>query len=260
LFTLAPDGRPSSISGCPPDFFSKKGQIWRHPQYRWSNHRKDGFAWWTRRFARELSRFDGVRVDHFLGFHRTWAIPGDAEDGRKGKWLMSPGRELFAAVKKAVGPAPIIAEDLGVLTSDAAKLRDDLGFPGLRVLQFAFGDDTYYLPHRYVERCVAYTGTHDNDTVRGWFAKAPGSQRQKALAYLAGSPASIHRDMIRALMESVAQTVIVPIQDILGLGNDSRMNLPGTEGKNWQWRLTTGQLTPAVSRNLRDMASLYERL
>jgi 4-alpha-glucanotransferase len=260
LFALAADGRPSLISGCPPDFFSKTGQIWRHPQYRWANHIKDDFAWWTRRFQMELSRFDGVRVDHFLGFHRTWAIPGDANDGRIGKWLMSPGRELFAAVEKAIGPAPIIAEDLGVLTPAAAKLRDDLGFPGMRILQFAFGEDTYYLPHRYVERCVAYTGTHDNDTVRGWFAKAPKAQRHKALSYLAGSPKSIHLDMVRALMESVAQTVIIPIQDILGLGNDSRMNMPGTEGKNWRWRLTPGQVTPAVATELRAMATLYERI
>ena len=260
LFTLAPDGRPSSISGCPPDFFSKTGQIWRHPQYRWVNHEKDNFAWWVARFKMELSRVDGVRVDHFLGFHRTWAIPGNANDGRKGKWLMSPGRQLFAAVTKAVGKVPIIAEDLGVLTPEAAKLRDDLGLPGMRILQFAFGDDTYYLPHRYVERCVAYTGTHDNNTARGWYASASKSERAKALAYLAGTPSSIHRDMIRALMESVARTVVLPIQDVLGLGDEARMNFPGTEGKNWRWRLMPGQLTPTVTRQLRDVATLYERL
>jgi 4-alpha-glucanotransferase len=260
LFTLAPDGRPSSISGCPPDFFSKIGQIWRHPQYRWANHKKDGFAWWVSRFAMELSRFDGVRVDHFLGFHRTWAIPGDAEDGRRGKWLMSPGRELFAAVEKAVGRVPIIAEDLGVLTPEAAKLRDDLGFPGMRVLQFAFGGANYYLPHQYVERCVAYTGTHDNNTVRGWFAKAPASQRIKALKYLGAKPATIHQDMIRSLMESVAQTVILPIQDVLGLSDEARMNFPGTEGKNWRWRLIPGQLSPAVAKQLRETAQLFERI
>jgi 4-alpha-glucanotransferase len=260
LFTLNPDGRPSLISGCPPDIFSKTGQLWRHPQYRWPNHRKTNFAWWTARFAMELFRFDGVRVDHFLGFHRTWAIPGNARDGRRGKWLMSPGRELFAAVKQAVGPAPIIAEDLGLLTPEASKLRDELGFPGMRVLQFAFGGGSYYLPHNYTHQSVAYTGTHDNDTVRGWFAKAPKPERNKALAYLPGSPNSIHRDMIRSLMQSVAQTVIVPMQDVLGLGSEARMNLPGTEGKNWRWRLTSGQLTTAVSRDLRRMAHLYERL
>jgi 4-alpha-glucanotransferase len=259
LFTLNPDGRPGSISGCPPDMFSKTGQLWRHPQYRWANHKKDNFAWWVSRFAMELSRFDGVRVDHFLGFHRTWAIPGNAKDGRVGKWLMSPGRELFAAVKKALGPAPIIAEDLGVLTSEAAKLRDDLGLPGMRILQFGFGEDTYYLPHRYVEKCIAYTGTHDNNTVRGWFASADKSQRRKAIEYLKASPVSIHRDLIRALMESVANTVILPIQDVLGLGDESRMNYPGTEKHNWRWRLKPGQLTPAVARELRDSAVLYER-
>jgi 4-alpha-glucanotransferase len=260
LFTLNPDGRPSLISGCPPDIFSKTGQLWRHPQYRWPNHRKSNFAWWTARFAMELSRFDGVRVDHFLGFHRTWAIPGDAQDGRIGKWLMSPGRELFAAVKRAVGPAPIIAEDLGLLTPEASQLRDDLGFPGMRVLQFGFGGGSYYLPHNYTKSSVAYTGTHDNDTIRGWFTKASKAERAKALAYLPGSPKFIHRDMIRSLMESVAQTVIIPMQDILGLGSEARMNTPGTEGKNWRWRLRSGQLTPATARELYEMADLYERL
>jgi 4-alpha-glucanotransferase len=260
MFTLRPDGRPSSISGCPPDLFSKAGQIWRHPQYRWANHRKDGFRWWVARFAKELSRFDGVRVDHFLGFHRTWAIPGKAEDGRVGKWLMSPGRELFAAVKKAVGPAPIIAEDLGLLVPEAAKLRDELGLPGMRVLQFGFGDDLYHLPHRYVNRCVAYTGTHDNNTARGWFNSASESERSKAVAYLSGSPATVHSDMIRALMASVADTVIVPIQDVLGLGEISRMNFPGTEGKNWRWRLLPGQLTAQIAQALRESVSLYDRI
>jgi 4-alpha-glucanotransferase len=259
LFALDSDGRPASISGCPPDFFCDMGQIWRHPQYRWASHKKDNFAWWVSRFAMELSRFDGVRVDHFLGFYRTWAIPGDANDGRIGKWLMSPGRELFAAVKKAVGEAPIIAEDLGVLIPAAAALRDELGLPGMRVMQFGFTGENYYLPHNYVQHSVAYTGTHDNNTVRGWFALASKAEREKALAYLGASPDSIHRDMVRALMESVAQTVIVPMQDVLGLGNDARMNYPGTEGKNWRWRLTPAQLTPAVIKELLQITTLCER-
>jgi 4-alpha-glucanotransferase len=259
LFALSADGRPSSISGCPPDFFSKTGQLWRHPQYRWASHQRDNFAWWTARFAGELARFDGVRVDHFLGFHRTWAIPGDAKDGRVGKWLMSPGRALFAAVKKKVGEAPIIAEDLGVLTPEAAALRDELGLPGMRVLQFGFGEGTYYLPHNYVPRSVAYTGTHDNSTARGWFAHASPSEREKALEYLAGAPRSIHRDMIRAVMASVAQTVIIPMQDVLGLGDEARMNRPGTEGKNWRWRLKPEALTSDIADDLRQFVTIYDR-
>jgi 4-alpha-glucanotransferase len=260
LFDLHADGRPATLSGCPPDIFSKTGQIWRHPQYHWANHKKDHFAWWVSRFAAELSRCDGVRVDHFIGFHRTWAIPGNRNDGRKGKWLFSPGRELFAAVEKAVGKAPIIAEDLGVLTPEAAALRDELGFPGMRILQFGFGDAKEFLPHNYNPRCVAYTGTHDNNTACGWFATAPKPERQKAIAYLHASPARIHHEMTRALFESVAQTVIIPAQDLLGLGEPARVNFPGTEGKNWRWRLKPGQLTSTIADDLRQQLALYERI
>ncbi len=259
LFALNADGRPAKISGCPPDYFSKKGQLWGHPQYRWESHKKTGFNWWVSRFANELDRFDGVRVDHFIGFHRTWAIPGKAKDGRRGTWLLSPGRELFAAVKKRVGPAAIIAEDLGVLTPEAEALRDELDLPGMRVTQFGFNGDTYHLPHRFVKHCVAYTGTHDNNTVRGWFAGINGEERAKALAYLNTTPSSVHDDMIRALLESVARTVIFPVQDVLGLGPADRMNLPGTDNKNWRWRLKPGQLTTVLAKELRALTELYER-
>jgi 4-alpha-glucanotransferase len=259
LFSLNPDGRPSKVSGCPPDYFAKKGQLWGHPQYRWENHKKTGFAWWTSRFANELGRFDGLRVDHFIGFHRTWAIPGDAKDGRRGKWMLSPGKELFAAVAKKIGPAPIIAEDLGVLTPEAEKLRDDLDMPGMRVTQFGFNGASYHLPHRFVKHCVAYTGTHDNNTVRGWFAGTSGDERSRVLAYLETKPAQVPQAMIHALLRSTARTVIFPVQDVLGLGPADRMNMPGTDTHNWRWRLKPGQLTPAVAKELARLTTLYER-
>ena len=259
LFTLDAEGQPTSVSGCPPDMFSADGQFWRHPQYRWPAHRRTKFNWWVRRFEMELRRFDGVRIDHFLGFYRTWAIPAKAKTAREGEWWMSPGRALFEAVHNAVGPAPIIAEDLGLLTPGAAKLRERNGFPGMRVVQFGF-DDPYYLPHRFIERCVAYTGTHDNNTTAGWFSQLKPKQRASVLAYLNCSSTTVADGMIRALMASVANTTIVPIQDVLGLGTADRMNMPGTTTHNWRWRLKSGQLTKKSAGRLRELTKMYERL
>ena len=259
LFTLDAEGSPTSVSGCPPDMFSTDGQFWRHPQYRWSAHRRTKFDWWVKRFQMELRRFDAVRIDHFLGCYRTWAIPADAKTAREGEWWMSPGRALLEAVHDAVGPAPIIAEDLGLLTPGAAKLREQFGFPGMRVAQFGF-DDPFYLPHRYVEQCIAYTGTHDNNTTAGWFAGLKAKQRQQVLAYLNCSAADVADGLMHALLASVAHTAIVPIQDVLGLGSADRLNVPGSTERNWCWRLRKGQLTEKSARRMRELVAMFERL
>ena len=258
LFTLDDTGRPTRISGCPPDMFSADGQFWNHPQYHWPAHQEINFAWWVSRFQTELRRFDGVRIDHFLGFNRTWSIPAAARTAREGEWMPTPGQALFDAVHKAVGTAPIIAEDLGVLTEEAAKLRDHNHFPGMRVLQFGF-DDSYYLPHRFIKDCVAYTGTHDNNTLVGWFSELKPDQQAKALAYLNCTKGELTDAAIRALMASVANTIIVPIQDVLGLGAADRMNIPGHADNNWRWRLQPNQLTAKAAARLRELTTIYDR-
>jgi 4-alpha-glucanotransferase len=271
LFMLDRSGRPQYVSGAPPDDFCPDGQLWGHPQYRWDAHRASGFAWWVARFASMMRRFDGVRIDHFLGFLRAWAVPAGARTARRGTWLAGPGGAIFDAVRKALGDVPIIAEDLGVLTPAAAALRDRMRFPGMRVMQFGFGaGGEYHLPHRYPRRAVAYTGTHDNNTTAGWFADLvrrnghPGSalsaERDKAMKYLeASNAAHVPWQMIRAAMASVADTVIFPVQDLLGLGEEARMNVPGVAAGQWQWRLPPGKLTPALASRLRRITELYER-
>ena len=271
LFLLDADGRPTFLSGVPPDDFCADGQRWGHPQYDWTAHRRTNFAWWIARFASMMARFDGVRIDHFLGFLRAWGIPARARSARRGTWLPGPGRALFDAVKAALGDVPIIAEDLGVLTPEAAALRDRFKFPGMRVMQFGFGPGgDYHLPHRYPRRAVAYTGTHDNNTTAGWFAdlvrrnghagSAITAEREKVMHYLkAPRSRSVPWQMIRAAMASVADTVICPVQDILGLGEEARMNVPGIAADQWKWRLPPGRLTPALAARLRTLMELYDR-
>jgi 4-alpha-glucanotransferase len=277
LFLLDRDGNPRATSGYPPDNFNRLGQSWGHAQYKWSAHRAERFAWWVSRFGRALEMFDGVRIDHFLGFHRTWHVPAGARDGRRGKWVLSPGRELCDALDRALPAArrKVIAEDLGQLTREAAALRDRSGFPGMRVMQFGFGDRdaSYHLPHNFPRNCVAYTGTHDNDTIVGWFDElrascAPARKRRprlreyrKAVQYLGNSDARhVNWDFIRAGLASCANTVIYPVQDVLGLDSRSRMNVPGTAEGNWRWRLRAGQLTAEHAARLRELAELYDRL
>ena len=272
LFLLDASARPKFLSGAPPDDFCPEGQSWGHPQYRWDAHRRSGFAWWIARFESMMRRFDGVRIDHFLGFNRTWGVPRGAKTARRGTWLAGPRKTIFDAVRRALGDVPIIAEDLGAVTPEASALRDACGFPGMRVMQFGFGPGgDFHLPHRYPRHCVAYTGTHDNNTTAGWFAElgkrnghASSSQRaerEKAMRYLkAGAPAAVPWEMIRTVMMSVADTVIVPVQDVLGLGAEARMNVPGTADANWTWRLPPGKLTPALAARLRQLAELYDRV
>lgn len=272
LFLLDRTGRPKVVSGCPPDDFCIDGQLWGHPHYDWPAHRRSRFKWWSARFESMMHRFDMVRIDHFLGFNRAWAVPAIATTARKGKWLRGPGDDLFRAVRKAIGKVPIIAEDLGAVTTEAIRLRDRWKFPGMRVMQFGFGPGAEdNLPHNFPRRCVAYTGTHDNDTIQGWFQSlaqrnghvgAPSSvERMKAIRYLnVRDEKQIHWAMIRAAMLSPADTVIFQVQDLLGLGSEARMNVPGVADGQWRWRLRDrNTLTDSAARKLRELVTLSDR-
>jgi 4-alpha-glucanotransferase len=250
LFVLDKSGRPTIVTGCPPDAFACDGQLWGHPHYKWPAHRDTAYAWWVARFAACMKYFDAVRIDHFLGFQRAWSVPARATSAKRGRWLPGPQDELFHAVRAALGDIPIIAEDLGSVTPEALALRDRLHLPGMKVLQFGLTGDDAQLPHNYTPHCVAYTGTHDNPTTAGWFKSLKKRDRDKVLTYCGGTPATAHRDMIRTLMTSVANTVIFPVQDVLGLGNDARMNVPGVAEGNWNWRLHPDHLTPALAHRL----------
>ena len=226
---------------------------------------RTGFTWWVARFAAIFRLFDAVRIDHFLGFNRLWQIPARSLSAANGKWIEGPGIGLFTALRDALGNMPIIAEDLGLLTRDAEILRDRFRFPGMRIMQFGFGSSSYHLPHSFPKRCVAYTGTHDNDTIVGWFEKLKPRALKKefrtvcprelarTLSYLNSDGRDIHWAFIRSLMNSVADTVIFPVQDILGLGSDARMNIPGTAEGNWRWRISTGRLTDEVAAKLKGL-------
>lgn len=268
LFKLEEDGRPRVVAGVPPDYFSKTGQLWGNPIYDWEQLRAGGFRWWIERMRAMLEMFDIVRLDHFRGFAAAWEVPGGDPTAEHGRWVTAPGRELFAALKGALGELPVIAEDLGEITPDVEALRDEFGFPGMRVLQFAFGGDAHstHLPHNYIKKAVAYTGTHDNDTARGWFdALTAGTEehhrrtREHCLKYLGSDGKEIHLDMLRAALSSVAGVAIMPMQDVLGLGSVGRMNLPATKDGNWSWRLAAGALTVKLADGLREMCELYGR-
>lgn len=262
LFLLDKHGRPTVVTGCPPDAYARGGQKWNHPHYDWAAHRAEGYAWWVARFASMASRFDGVRIDHFLGFQRAWAVPARAKDARRGTWMAGPGEGVFRAVRRGIGEYPIIAEDLGAVTPEAAALRDKVGFPGMRVLQFGFGDGgELHLPHNYVPGCVAYTGTHDNHTAAGWFEKLPkrSVERTRVLEYVGGDAREVHRNMVRAVMTSVAGTAIFPVQDLLGLRDEARMNVPGVDRGNWRWRMRGGELTNALAGELRRLTEVSGR-
>jgi 4-alpha-glucanotransferase len=273
LFDLDRGGRPRTVSGVPPDYFSRTGQLWGHPHYRWSRHRATGFAWWLARFRRMFEQFDAVRLDHFLGFHRVWAVPGRAKTARRGRWVIVPGGELFAALRRELGPLPIIAEDLGAMTPAASRLRVRLGFPGMRILQFAFGGGAgspCHRPYAYPRNCVVYPGTHDNETTVGWFERLRRARRaragaeptewQRVLRYVGTSGHEIHWDFIRLALASPANLAIIPVQDVLGLDNAARMNAPGTCAGNWDWRLTPGALARRHAQRLRQLAETYDRL
>lgn len=260
LFQLDARGRPTAVSGCPPDQFSRTGQLWGHPQYRWAAHRRERFAWWVRRFASVFSRFDAVRVDHFLGFHRAWSVPAAHKTAARGRFVPSPGEPLFRAVMTNVGRRLIIAEDLGATTPEALALRDEFGFPGMRVLQFGFdGADDYHQPHALPRHCVAYSGTHDNDTLRGWLDAlrldptrgGDGFTRlERVNRYFGGARTKLHDQMIEMLLQSEAEIVVLPAQDVLDLAGAARFNTPGVARGNWEWRMRAGGLGREAEQRL----------
>jgi 4-alpha-glucanotransferase len=257
LFNLNEHGQPTVVAGVPPDYFSETGQMWGNPLYCWEAHQTTGYAWWLARLRHAFTQADRVRIDHFRGFAAYWEIPADAPNAITGQWITGPGEHFFTAVQNAFPNLPIIAEDLGLITPDVLKLRDDFHLPGMRVLQFAFGDDeaNYFLPHHYVPNTVAYTGTHDNDTTVGWWHTAPPHVREFAQRYLQTDGSDIQWVMMRTLSVSVADTVIFPMQDVLGLGSDDRMNFPGKADGNWEWRFEWGQLKPEYAHRLAEIST-----
>ena len=273
LFKLDERGLPAVVAGVPPDYFSSTGQHWGNPIYDWDRQAVRGYDWWVRRLRQAMTMFDLVRLDHFRGFVAHWEIPADAPTAASGRWMTGPGAALFAAATSQLGPLPLIAEDLGVITPAVVSLREEFGYPGMRILQFAFGDDPEapnYLPHHYVPDCVVYTGTHDNDTAVGWFHSRAGEgttrsaeqiarERDYALAYVNTDGREIHWDLIRLALASVARLAVFPLQDVLGLGTEARMNLPSTTSGNWRWRLAPGQFTAEHEQRLRKLAETYDR-
>lgn len=264
-FQLDQNRLPTEVAGCPPDGFSGDGQLWGNPLFDWDFMERDGYTWWISRIRHQCAIYDVLRIDHFRGFDTYYAIPYGAKDAKKGKWRQGPGMKLFRAVNAALGERDIIAEDLGFLTPSVRKLLKDSGYPGMKVLEFAFDsrDESCsdYLPHTYPNKCVVYTGTHDNDTVLGWFDTALTEDADYAKEYLRLTEAEgLHWGMMRAAWGSVADLAVVQMQDVLGLGRDSRMNIPATVGTNWKWRCAPGLFTPALAARLRRDMQLYGRM
>ena len=257
----AASGKQTLVAGVPPDYFSPTGQLWGNPLYRWDVMAGDGYTWWIARFKSILQQVDIVRLDHFRGFEACWAVPAGEETAMNGKWMKVPGGDLFRAIEQALGPIPIIAEDLGLITPEVEALRAELGFPGMKVLQFAFSGeaDHPYLPHNYEHDCVVYTGTHDNDTTLGWYHTTSEQERSALRDYLGGSAEPVNWALMRLAFMSVAHTAIVPLQDILSTGSEGRMNTPGRAGGNWTWRYSPQMLTNAVSERLRSLTARYGR-
>jgi 4-alpha-glucanotransferase len=256
--------QPIGVSGVPPDYFSATGQRWGNPLFDWERLEKEGFSWWVKRLKATLTLYDMVRIDHFRGFEAYWSIPADEETAVNGEWVKGPDHKLFDAFEKALGKGlPIIAEDLGIITPAVEKLRDDYGLPGMKILQFAFGSDAAnpYLPHNHIRGCVIYTGTHDNDTTNGWFyAAAPDEpERAHAMRYLDCRWEEFHKTLNRTALASTAALAVLPLQDLLGLGSDARMNTPGTALGNWAWRITQAQLDTAPFGEFKALCALYGR-
>lgn len=273
LFELNEDGQPRVVAGVPPDYFSATGQLWGNPIYRWVAHAKTGYAWWIARFRRALDVLNMIRLDHFRGFAGYYEIPAAETTAINGKWVKGPGAPLFQALEHALGQLPIVAENLGVITPEVEELRQRFEFPGMAILQFAFGNDPQapdFKPHNYTHHLAAYTGTHDNDTVVGWWTSKAGAASTRTVAdvekemeyakrYLNTDGSEINWVMIRAVVASVADTVLFPLQDVLGVGSDGRMNLPGSSSGNWRWRFRSDALVPEISTRLKKLAETYER-
>ena len=268
LFKLDENKQPTAIAGCPPDGFAADGQVWGNPLYDWDYHRSTNYSWWVTRMWHSFTLYDVVRIDHFRGFDEYFSIPHGAKTARDGHWEKGPGIALFNRIKECLGDKPVIAEDLGYMTDTVRKLVRDTGYPNMKVLEFAFdsrdtGAANDYLPHNYDENCVVYTGTHDNETIIGWFGSIKPEERAMARDYLCDhyTPDSeLHHAFVSLAMLSKAATCIIPIQDHLGLDNSCRMNQPSTVGKNWRWRLVPGQLTDAMADELSVLAKRYGRM
>jgi 4-alpha-glucanotransferase len=261
LFQLDKRGALTAQAGVPPDAFTETGQLWGNPLYRWRKMRSDGYAWWIRRVRRTLELVDVVRLDHFLGFHAYWEVPSGAPTAQGGRWVRGPGVGFFRTLESALGGLPILAEDLGVISRAVVELRDQFRLPGMKILQFAFGEDAdhEFLPHNYPVRCAVYTGTHDNDTARGWYEKAPEPERHFCRLYLGVDGHDIAWDLIRAAWSSVAEAALAPLQDFLSLGSEARMNFPGRPDGNWTWRARADQLNPQVAARLAELNRVYGR-
>ena len=269
LFDLERETRtPRRVAGVPPDYFSETGQRWGNPLYRWRDENEQPVLpvqdWWVQRFRSTFALVDMVRVDHFRGFEAYWAVPAEEETALKGQWLLGPGATLFSVLQETLGELPVIAEDLGTITPEVNALRLQFSFPGMKVLQFAFDGDVnnLYLPHNYTDpHCVVYTGTHDNNTTLGWFQSISPEYQNQVLRYLGQTDdTNLSWDMIRLAWSSVAKFAITPLQDILGLGNEGRLNIPGQSEGNWQWRYQPDALNPDLSARLSELTSLYGRV
>jgi len=264
LFTIDENGKAISVAGVPPDYFSPTGQLWGNPLYKWKEMEKNNFNWWVKRVRHQLKYIDILRIDHFRGFDAYWEIPGGAPTAEKGRWVKGPGEKLFNKLKEELGELPIIAEDLGVITKSVNKLRDKFNFPGMNILQFAFGDgmETRFLPHNFKKNSVVYTGTHDNDTTRGYFEKEKNNDNNiysHAQEYLNYFGDNLTFELIRTAYSSSADIVIIPMQDVLNLGSEARMNFPGTLGGNWEWRFTWEQIDENLASKYKRLTVLYER-
>lgn len=262
LFQFDENGNPVAVAGCPPDAFSVTGQLWGNPLYRWDYHRQTGYEWWMKRLRSCFEKYDVVRIDHFRGFDEYYAIPYGAPTAEKGTWQPGPGIDIFRVMKETLGEKEVIAEDLGFLTDTVKELLKESGYPGMKILQFAFDsrEESDYLPHNYTTNCVVYTGTHDNDTVLGWYAAMSGEDKEFCNRYLNLSEGKETQwELIRTAMSSVAYLAVIPMQDYLGLGSEARINIPSTLGNNWKWRMGKDDFTKELAGRMRDMTGLYGR-
>jgi len=261
LFFLDRKGKPTCVAGVPPDYFSPTGQLWGNPLYRWNIHKKTGYTWWLERVKAVLNVVDFIRLDHFRGFAGYWEVPAGMPTAEIGRWVKGPGKDLFKAIERTFASLPILAEDLGEITPDVIELRDSLGLPGMKILQFGFSStpDDPFLPHNYPVHCVSYTGTHDNDTARGWYESASEKEKDFCRRYLGRSGDDISWDMIRAIWSSSSIFALAPMQDLLSLGNEGRMNFPGKAAGNWGWRYTNEKVNWTLTSRLKEMNFFYSR-
>jgi 4-alpha-glucanotransferase len=265
IFSLDEEGNMVGVAGVPPDYFNSDGQLWGMPVFRWDELKKDGYKWWIQRLKKNLELYDVLRLDHFRAFSAYWEVPASEKTAINGQWKQGPGADFFTAVQKDLGELPFIAEDLGDIDDKVYLLRDRFKLPGMKVLQFAFGDDmpqSQYTPHNYSENFIVYTGTHDNNTSKGWFLKDADKETKKRLKRYVGGPVNeknVHKVLSRLAYASVAKIVILPLQDILGLDDAARMNTPASKDNNWSWRLKPGQLTSKVEKRLRKWTEIYNR-